>query len=159
MQAGAIGRNTLQINERKKAGPRTPEGKARAVANLKKWKPGQSGNPAGRPKSGGLSIKERVNELLAKPDLTLPALQALIEDKTAHPLDIAAATWIVGLCDSDRLAFDRLTGLIDYTDGRPKASIEVRAVDNRTPHEQLTELLGQVRSMGIAVPDAVKVIE
>ena len=39
------------------------------------------------------------------------------------------------------------------------ASIEVRAVDNRTPHEQLTELLGQVRSMGIAVPDVVKAIE
>ena len=48
--------------------------------------------------------------------------------------DSSGKTLLV-FCAADRLGFDRLTGLIDYTDGRPKASIEVRAVDSRTTTE------------------------
>lgn len=47
-----------------RGGPRTPKGKARALANLAPpWKPGQSGNPKGRPAGSG-SIKSWIKHRL-----------------------------------------------------------------------------------------------
>jgi len=45
-----------------------------------RFRAGESGNPAGRPANGGASIRERVNDLLAQPDLTLAMLRKLADD-------------------------------------------------------------------------------
>ena len=36
----------------------TQEGRARANANLRPWKPGQSGNPGGRPKDAAKAVRD-----------------------------------------------------------------------------------------------------
>ena len=45
-----------------KPGPKTEEGRARALANLRPWQKGQSANPGGRPKGVRARIAEETND-------------------------------------------------------------------------------------------------
>lgn len=51
-----------QRRPRRGSAPKTEEGRARALANLKPFRPGQSGNPAGR-RTAGATVKEWLNAL------------------------------------------------------------------------------------------------
>jgi len=55
---------------KRKRGPKTPEGKARAIANLKVIEPGEVRNPEGR-KSAGLYVTEWVNILANETESTI----------------------------------------------------------------------------------------
>ena len=47
-----------------------------------RWKPGQSGNPSGKPRAAGWSIRERVNQLVEK-DLTEKELRQLARNPSS----------------------------------------------------------------------------
>jgi hypothetical protein len=56
------------------------------VANLRPWKPGQSGNPAGRPKGIAATVKERV-----QPEELVDILLEVARDPKAKPSERVAA--------------------------------------------------------------------
>lgn len=56
------------------------------ASNLTPWKPGQSGNPAGRPKGIAAVVKDRVN-----PDELVDILTAVARDERAKPSERIAA--------------------------------------------------------------------
>lgn len=58
------------------------------MANLRQWKPGQSGNPKGRPANAGRSIIERMNDFQ---NYRVPELVAIAEDSQASIIDVTAA--------------------------------------------------------------------
>lgn len=71
-----------------KRGPKTPEGKARALANLMPpMKPGETRNPRGRP-SAGLSIREWMNQMQ---DWSSARLDAVMKNDDAPACQRAAA--------------------------------------------------------------------
>ena len=99
-------------------GPKTPEGKAKALANLiphkrPNWKPGEVPNPAGRP-AAGLAIIENVNLMQG---LTRAEVEKVANDPAA-PLNkrVAAKRWLAA-DDGTGADFDRI---IDRTVGKPK---------------------------------------
>src|SRR4051812_6331122 len=55
-----------------------------------RWKPGQSGNPKGRPKNAGQSLLERVNQLTAE-EPTVEALRRIVRNPNESFLTITAA--------------------------------------------------------------------
>jgi hypothetical protein len=92
-----------------------------------RFQPGQSGNPAGRPKNAGSSVREWVNQLAEMP---LAEVRKVAESETEAPTKIMAAKQIIDACSNATLesgmpirgqAFDRIC---DRTDGKPKQSID-----------------------------------
>ena len=59
---------------------------AGGAGNLRPWKPGQSGNPAGRPKGLAAQVKERVD-----PSELVDILTAVARDERAKPSERIAA--------------------------------------------------------------------
>ncbi|MBC7783165.1 MAG: hypothetical protein H7144_04935 [Burkholderiales bacterium] len=115
-------------------GPKTPEGRARAEANLKPFPAGQSGNPKGRP-SAGAAVREWLN---AMQDMTRDELDRIFKDE-AEPINrrTAAGIWI-GASTTGGTDFDRI---MDRTDGRPKQSIEIEATPINAERQAMAERL------------------
>lgn len=131
-------------NTETKRGPKTPEGKARAMANLRKWKPGQSGNPKGRPKNAGRSIVERMNDFQ---NFTADEIVAIAEDSQAPFIDVTAAKRLLaagGYHISGHLpeAQEREAAklVMDYTDGKPVKRQVAITHEVQSPEHALAEL-------------------
>jgi hypothetical protein len=102
-------------NNAKKATSR-PTGKPFAKGNPYAFKPGQSGNPAGRPKSRTLS--EAYRALLSQP---------LPDDPTRTLADVVAAAMVQNAIAGDVAAAKELA---DRTEGKARQSIAL-SVDDR----------------------------
>src|SRR5690349_11333806 len=88
--------------EAPKRGPQTEEGRARALANLKPFAPGQSGNPAGR-KTAGATMREHINAL-AEQDLTEEDLRRMARDKAQPWARRAAAERVLKTLEAGDIA-------------------------------------------------------
>ncbi len=76
-----------------------PEPNAKSLANLVKWKPGQSGNPLGRI-PGRVYVKEHVSSLLGydrdgSPKYSKADLEAIVADDNADVAKSIAAAWLL----------------------------------------------------------------
>lgn len=129
----------MQNSDLKNArGPSTPEGRERALANLRPWMPGESGNPKGRP-TFGASVREWANLLAVEDKATL---LAIIADDTASNAKVAAAQQVLKAREGDGQAFDRLA---DRTEGRPQQAVTIQAMPLRSPDEEAAALLAEMR--------------
>jgi hypothetical protein len=91
-----------------------------------RFKPGQSGNPAGRPNAGAV-LKEWFNEMTK---YTALELQEVLDDPDAPRAKVAAARrWLLA-CSEDRtvggvpLCGDAQDAIADRCDGKPRQPIE-----------------------------------
>ena len=125
-----------------------------SLANLRPrpWQPGQSGNPAGRARSGAY-ISECLNALLimdrdGRPKHTKADLERIVADDDAAPAMVIAARRILSAMRDGKLPrggadpepgrdFDRIA---DRIDGKPAQHIMVEAPPQRTPDEILAEI-------------------
>jgi hypothetical protein len=96
-----------------------------------RFKPGQSGNPAGRPPAG-LSIREWYNTMA---EWTVSDITAVLEDGDAPASKIIAAKQVLDACSNVVLesgmpirgqATDRIC---DRTHGKPKQAVELTGAD------------------------------
>jgi hypothetical protein len=129
----------LRIND-SRPGPKTPEGRKRALANLRPWQKGQSGNPKGRP-TYGLVAREWANIMA---DMNKAELLAIIDDDEAPSAKVAAAQQVMKARNGDGQAFDRIA---DRTEGRPPQALTVKAVtaDTRSLEERARHVLDALR--------------
>lgn len=123
----------------RKRGPKTAEGKAKAMANLcPPWKPGEAPKSAGRPKSAGLSIREWMNEMQ---DWPRERILQLMEDKDSPVAQVAAARcWFdatsLGYTSSGApVAGSDLDRICDRTDGKPNQPVTVNDLNKLTTDE------------------------
>ncbi len=134
------------------------------VANLTPWKPGQSGNPAGRAR-GGAYISEWLNALLivdgdGRPRYTKADLERIVADDDAAPAMVIAARRILSAMRDGKLPrggadpepgrdFDRIA---DRTEGKPTVTIKHEAPPQRTPEE----ILEEIRALEAAHPELLR---
>lgn len=83
------------------------------------WKPGQSGNPAGR-KSAGASIKEWINVLSEK---TAEEVRDVLTDPLAPTAKVMAARMVLSATVED--VRDATVKVIEYTDGKPQQAVDI----------------------------------
>lgn len=112
---------------RNKTGPKTPEGRARALANLRPpWKRGDNPNPSGRPNAGA-SIKEWINQMSG---WALDDIKSVANDDKSPASKVVAARAILNAASKRTTNtgapicgpyFDRIC---DRTDGKPVATVE-----------------------------------
>ena len=113
----------------KKPGPKTAAGKAKALANLTPFKPGQSGNPAGRP-AAGASIREWVNQMA---DWPVSKIEAVFKDVDAAMSKLAAARCCLDAVSRNYtntgipVARGDLDFIMDRTDGKPLQRVDVKS--------------------------------
>ena len=81
-----------------------------------KFKPGQSGNPAGRPRAG-LSFREWFNVMA---EWTVAEVSAVARDKKAPCAKVACARVMLSAMGSGKQAGKDFDRIMDYTIGRPK---------------------------------------
>jgi hypothetical protein len=104
----------------------------RSLANLRPnphnlvprpWKPGQSGNPAGRP-SFGLSLREWWNQMQGWDE---DRLKEVREDESRPAVQrIAARQMILAMTGkSEKFAGEAIDRIADRTEGKPKQSVDV----------------------------------
>lgn len=72
---------------------------ANSLANLKSWKPGQSGNPSGKP-AGTVYPTNLINGLLAlhpdgSPKHTQADIQSIVDSPDSPPVMVIAARWVI----------------------------------------------------------------
>ncbi len=126
--------------------PDSSDGQARRLANLRSpWKPGESGNAAGRPRAGA-SVREQINALQ---DATGDELAGIVADDTkpAHRR-AAARVWLLAIAEDTtaRHRLDALKTIIDYSDGRPHQTVTVeQRAPLLAPDEEAAELLREMR--------------
>lgn len=92
------------------------EARARSLANLKPFQPGQSGNPAGRPKS--ITLSEALRRELAK---QAPAREG--EEATGETLAEQIARVLCQAAAGGSVRAVQEIG--DRTEGRPRQSVDV----------------------------------
>jgi hypothetical protein len=131
------------------------------------WKPGQSGNPAGRRK-GEASVTEWINAFLSEkedgtPNYPRARLEEICEDPDASPAKVIAAQRVLGaMKDGRRFATDRrgkvypagtdpepgrdFDRICDRTEGKPVQSVRVERVPDRPSAEILAEIRALLRS-------------
>ena len=83
-------------------GPRTEEGKARALANLRPFPPGVSGNPAGRTTAGAV-VKDWLNAF-AETKTTERQLRAIAKDSSVDWAKRTAAMRMLRTLEAGDLA-------------------------------------------------------
>lgn len=91
--------------------------------NLRPYKPGQSGNPSGKPKYAYSAdqVKARMQKLMAEP---MSALKALNESESISGMDAMIVACIIeGRRTGD---FNRLNGLLDRIVGKVTDKSEVK---------------------------------
>jgi hypothetical protein len=108
-------RNSEPTRKKRTGGPRTEEGKAKALANLNPWPPGVSGNPAGR-QPLGLAFAEWCNIMQDWPQADLDAVR---NDLTQPAVKRGAAHQVSGMAEGRDGATDRTC---DRTAGTPAQS-------------------------------------
>jgi antitoxin (DNA-binding transcriptional repressor) of toxin-antitoxin stability system len=116
---------------------RSDESKARALRNLRPWRPGRSPNPAGRKPNGGLSIVEWINEMQDWPLVTVKALVT----NTGEPVNkiVAAKLWVHACSEKKcEAGADRI---FDRTLGKPKQAMEIGAKDGKSIQQYNLSLL------------------
>lgn len=88
-----------------------------------RWKRGQSGNPAGRPRCGSV-IKDWLNVLAAQ-EAKVSDLQGIITDPTEPATKVAAARRLLRSTEANGLA--EFITIVEQTDGKPvqPATLEV----------------------------------
>ncbi len=134
-----------------------------SLANLRPrpWQPGQSGNPAGRARSGAY-ISECLNALLimdrdGRPKHTKADLERIVADDDAAPAMVIAARRILSAMRDGKLPrggadpepgrdFDRIA---DRIEGKPTQRIIAEAPPCRTPEE----ILAAIRELEAAHPE------
>lgn len=102
-----------------------PIEKGEHLSPATQWKPGQSGNPAGRPRNAGASIIEYFTLLQGK---TEAEVKALARDKSLAVEKRTAARYWQSLLDEKlppEEARARLRMMLDYTNGRPRQHADV----------------------------------
>ena len=125
-----------------------------SLANLRPqpWKPGQSGNPAGRAR-GGAYISEWLNTLLivdehGTPNYTQADLKESVEDENAAPAKVIAARRVLSAMRDGKLPrggadpepgrdFDRIA---DRIEGKPTQHIIAEQPPQRTPEEIMASI-------------------
>lgn len=110
------------------------EGKERRLANLKPFKPGQSGNPKGRPKS--VTLSEALRRELAKEDPE--NTEQSYAEKIAQMLVSQAAEGNVNAAKE----------IADRTEGKPRQAIDVQA--------DLTDWRKLAKQAGLSVDDVIR---
>lgn len=120
------------VENKKKRGPSTPEGRARALANLRPQVSGEPPhNPRGRP-SAGLSIREWINIMQG---WTVKEVEAVMTDDSAPIIKKTAARALIDSATKDRNSagmpvaagdFDRI---FDRTAGKPTQPVEHTGTD------------------------------
>jgi len=156
---------------------RRAERAAASRANLKRFQPGESGNPAGR-RSGGAYVTEWINAFLitddeGRPRYTLADLRAIVEDPNEAPARILAARRILSACrDGEKWVIDRkgkahrggtdsepgrdFDRIADRLEGKPVASVNVHSTSDEPVGELIDELRGLIEShpvLGLVLGD------
>ena len=113
---------------KRRGGPKTPAGKAKSLANLAPpFRPGESGNPAGRPNAGA-SVIDWLNVMA---EWTRADLRTVVGDDTLPANKLAAARLWLDASSTDRtsaglpIATSALSELMDRLDGKPRQAVQV----------------------------------
>ena len=115
-----------------------PEARKRSLAALERsrttWKPGQSGNPNGRPVAGA-SYAEHLNLLVGKLEAEVRAI-ARDKDAPVHQR-MAAKTTLRALTEAYHKGIPKagndLDRICDRTKGKPHQSLHVHRTETRPP--------------------------
>ncbi len=122
------------------------------------WRPGQSGNLAGRPANAGRTVRERLNDMAM---WNRAEVEAVFRDEAAPVASRAAARlWLLTFSDAETAAghpvsLEGLEKLVSHTDGSAtrREQVEVASVAkydltrlSDVQVEQLSELLRLARS-------------
>lgn len=94
-------------------------GRARSLANLRPFKPGQSGNPAGRPKNLGSSVTEWRNIM---GEWTREQIEHVVARGKAPSAKVVAATEILKAMDGDLAAIRQCC---EFTNGKARQQIQL----------------------------------
>jgi hypothetical protein len=117
----------------------TEDAKARSLANLRPFKPGQSGNPAGRPKSALLS--SAIRSKLAQVDETDPERRTFAE--------VIADRAVMQARDGD---VRQLVGLLkeigDRTEGKPAQSITITNDKRARMESEIERIMQEAADLG-----------
>jgi hypothetical protein len=111
------------------------ETKARRLANLKPFKPGQSGNPKGRPKS--IVLSEAYRKHLAKVDESDPERRTYAE-VLAEQMIVKAKAGDVGA----------LREIADRTEGKAKQTIALTLEKREQIERAIDKLMGDALASG-----------
>lgn len=130
--------------------------RARSLANLRPWQPGQSGNPAGRP-AAGASLREYLNELDVvdadgKPRYSDADLKQMVDDQTVQRSKRrAAAIWL----RSGKRGFHEKSGrtyagedldrIADRTEGLPIKRVEMSVETVTKPADLASDAIALIR--------------
>lgn len=104
-----------------------PQTNPRSLSNLKPFKPGESGNPNGRPPAG-LSILEWLNQMES---WTREQLESVLSDTSAPVSKLAAArSWLDATVrgytqGGNPVAGNDFDRILDRTIGKPAQSVDV----------------------------------
>lgn len=115
-----------------KPGPKTPEGKARSLANLIPAKPGEVRNKNGGHRAAGASVKEWINVMQ---EWTAAEVAAVLEDGDAPMNKRAAARVWLDAASKDKnaagmpVAGADLDRIMDRTVGKPTQAVELTGRD------------------------------
>lgn len=126
-------------SKRRTGGPRTEEGRRRALANLHPFQPGQSGNPAGR-KTAGAYVKEWLN-VFSESKVTESDLRRIARDRETEWAKRAAAERMLRTLEAGDLAdfqpylrgeksLEELRASGICTEIVKKAKVRVRTLEN-----------------------------
>ena len=86
-----------------------------------RWKPGESGNPEGRPVAGA-SVREWFNQMAGWP---MARIAAVANDLNAPAAKVAAAQRWLGAVEFGKEGREELADICDRTEGKPKQQMDV----------------------------------
>ncbi|QDU34267.1 hypothetical protein KS4_23340 [Poriferisphaera corsica] len=131
----------------------------------KPWPKGKSGNPKGSTSIGTrlsrlvnsygseVEVTDKNGNVVIDPETGDPKMVGKysvaqlkkIIDESGDPCKIAAAVRVIRSMEDDRLGLDTFTTLIDYTDGKPHQSVNIK---HETEPDSIGDLLTKATSVG-----------